>query len=184
MPSNAAHLKSRYVSSTLYFTFIFSVTSSRSMFIVILFSSCRGWELYSRECENYGVWCVLGSLDIGQSSLAAERSRSPLTYYNSGTLVALFRVNQSIFVERTDPSSRSKAATEIRRRAEAGGSWPQLVIFPEGTCCNGKSLLPYKPGEWKWLQNNPFHSFFHECGAVCHYPTPCLLQAHLTSRTW
>ena len=61
--------------------------------------------------------------------------------------LALFRVNQSIFVQRNDPESRSKAAKAIRDRAEANGAWPQLVIFPEGLCATHTYLLPYKPGK-------------------------------------
>ena len=36
---------------------------------------------------------------------------------------------------------------EIKRRAQSGGLWPQIVIFPEGTTTNGKALITFKPGE-------------------------------------
>jgi len=62
------------------------------------------------------------------------------------TLLAIFRANQSIFVERGDPDSRNKAAAKIKMRAEAKGAWPQLIVLPEGFCSNGKSLLPFKTG--------------------------------------
>ncbi|XP_067930277.1 lysophosphatidylcholine acyltransferase 1-like [Watersipora subatra] len=61
-------------------------------------------------------------------------------------LGTLFRANQSIFVQRGDPDSRSKTAKAIRLRAEANGAWPQLVIFPEGMCATHTYLLPYKLG--------------------------------------
>lgn len=64
-------------------------------------------------------------------------------------VVALFRVNQSVFVQRGDPHSRSKAASAIKDRAATGGAWPQLVIFPEGMCATHTYLLPYKLGEMR-----------------------------------
>ena len=33
-----------------------------------------------------------------------------------------------------------------RRRANSGGKWPQTVLFPEGTCTNGKALIYFKLG--------------------------------------
>lgn len=41
-------------------------------------------------------------------------------------------VFRPIFVSREDPNSRQRASEEIRRRAEAAGSWPSVLIFPEG----------------------------------------------------
>lgn len=39
---------------------------------------------------------------------------------------------RTIFVKRDDHESRAGAAEEIRRRAESGGQWPRVLIFPEG----------------------------------------------------
>ena len=41
-------------------------------------------------------------------------------------------VMRPIFVSRDDPNSRQRAAEEIRQRVEAG-TWPSVLIFPEGT---------------------------------------------------
>jgi len=49
-------------------------------------------------------------------------------------------------VSREDPNSRQNTVKEISRRAAAGGKWPQIVIFPEGTCTNQSSLISFKPG--------------------------------------
>lgn len=35
---------------------------------------------------------------------------------------------------------------EIRRRAHSGNEWPQIMIFPEGTCTNRSCLITFKPG--------------------------------------
>ena len=42
-----------------------------------------------------------------------------------------------MYVSRTDPDSRKKTISEIKRRASSCGKWPHIVIFPEGEyiCC-------------------------------------------------
>ncbi|XP_062302190.1 lysophosphatidylcholine acyltransferase 1 [Osmerus eperlanus] len=60
-----------------------------------------------------------------------------------GTLINFIR---PVFVSRADPDSRRNTVEEIKRRAQSGGAWPQIMIFPEGTCTNRSSLLRYKPG--------------------------------------
>lgn len=60
-----------------------------------------------------------------------------------GTLVKFIR---PVFVSRSDQNSRRKTVEEIRRRACSGGEWPQIMIFPEGTCTNRSSLIAFKPG--------------------------------------
>ncbi|XP_027038685.1 lysophosphatidylcholine acyltransferase 2-like [Pocillopora damicornis] len=56
------------------------------------------------------------------------------------------RALQPVYVSRTDPNSRKKTISEIKRRASSGGKWPHVVIFPEGTCTNRKCLITFKPG--------------------------------------
>uniref|UniRef100_A0A8C6E8M5 Lysophosphatidylcholine acyltransferase 1 n=1 Tax=Moschus moschiferus TaxID=68415 RepID=A0A8C6E8M5_MOSMO len=51
-----------------------------------------------------------------------------------------------VFVSRTDQDSRRKTVEEIKRRAQSGGKWPQIMIFPEGTCTNRTCLITFKPG--------------------------------------
>ena len=45
---------------------------------------------------------------------------------------ACIRATQPVYVSRTDPDSRKKTISEIKRRANSGGKWPHIVIFPEG----------------------------------------------------
>lgn len=59
---------------------------------------------------------------------------------------ALMEFTQPVYVKREDPNSRQNTIQEIKRRAETGGDWPQIVIFPEGTCTNRSCLITFKPG--------------------------------------
>ncbi|KAM6959334.1 lysophosphatidylcholine acyltransferase 1 [Aplochiton taeniatus] len=60
-----------------------------------------------------------------------------------GTLIDYIR---PVFVFRTEQESRRRTVEEIRRRAHSGGEWPQIMIFPEGTCTNRSAVIKYKPG--------------------------------------
>uniref|UniRef100_A0A8C8Z8Y5 Lysophosphatidylcholine acyltransferase 1 n=1 Tax=Prolemur simus TaxID=1328070 RepID=A0A8C8Z8Y5_PROSS len=60
-----------------------------------------------------------------------------------GTLIRYIR---PVFVSRSDPDSRRKTVEEIKRRAQSSGKWPQIMIFPEGTCTNRTCLITFKPG--------------------------------------
>ncbi|XP_062847875.1 lysophosphatidylcholine acyltransferase 1 [Trichomycterus rosablanca] len=60
-----------------------------------------------------------------------------------GTLIKYIR---PVFVSRSDQDSRRKTVEEIKRRAQSGGAWPQIMIFPEGTCTNRSCLITFKPG--------------------------------------
>ncbi|XP_030060169.1 lysophosphatidylcholine acyltransferase 2 [Microcaecilia unicolor] len=58
----------------------------------------------------------------------------------------LLRATQPILVSRVDPDSRKNTANEITRRATSNGEWPQVLIFPEGTCSNRSCLITFKLG--------------------------------------
>ncbi|TSL82618.1 Lysophosphatidylcholine acyltransferase 1 [Bagarius yarrelli] len=60
-----------------------------------------------------------------------------------GTLIKYIR---PVFVSRSDQDSRRKTVEEIKRRARSQGVWPQIMIFPEGTCTNRSCLITFKPG--------------------------------------
>uniref|UniRef100_A0A9J7XYZ7 Lysophosphatidylcholine acyltransferase 1 n=2 Tax=Cyprinus carpio TaxID=7962 RepID=A0A9J7XYZ7_CYPCA len=60
-----------------------------------------------------------------------------------GTLIKFIR---PVFVSRSDQDSRRKTVEEIKRRASSNGEWPQIMIFPEGTCTNRSCLIAFKPG--------------------------------------
>ena len=52
---------------------------------------------------------------------------------------------QCIYVDRDDPQSKRRAIASIKARTIEEG-WPPLLIFPEGACTNGDSLISFKPG--------------------------------------
>ena len=62
------------------------------------------------------------------------------------TFTALIEFTQPVLVKREDPNSRVNTIKEIQRRAQSKGEWPQIIIFPEGTCTNRKCLINFKPG--------------------------------------
>ncbi|KAB5525870.1 hypothetical protein PHYPO_G00145170 [Pangasianodon hypophthalmus] len=56
------------------------------------------------------------------------------------------RCLQPVVVSREDPDSRKNTITDINNRARSEGRWPQLLIFPEGTCTNRSCLITFKQG--------------------------------------
>ncbi|ESO91104.1 hypothetical protein LOTGIDRAFT_217653 [Lottia gigantea] len=82
----------------------------------------------------------------------------PVVYHNLDTVVAkadsgnipffgtLMQFTQPVYVKREDPDSRVNTIKEISRRAQSKGEWPQVIIFPEGTCTNRSCLITFKPG--------------------------------------
>lgn len=53
---------------------------------------------------------------------------------------------QPVYVWRDDPNSRQNTIKEIIDRARSAEDWPQVLIFPEGTCTNRSCLIGFKPG--------------------------------------
>lgn len=78
-------------------------------------------------------------LDLTTVVAKAETEDVPLF----GTLI-LF--TQAVLVSREDPNSRQHTIQNIKDRAQSDGRWPQVVIFPEGTCTNRSCLISFKPG--------------------------------------
>ncbi|PWA29134.1 hypothetical protein CCH79_00006232 [Gambusia affinis] len=58
----------------------------------------------------------------------------------------IIRCFQPVLVSRTDPDSRKNTILAIESRAKSEGLWPQVLIFPEGTCTNRSCLITFKPG--------------------------------------
>ena len=70
---------------------------------------------------------------------AGEHLKIPLL----GTVV---KAIQTITVNRKDPKSKSNVIQSMKDRAQENSGWPQILIFPEGTCTNGKLLITFKSG--------------------------------------
>ena len=60
----------------------------------------------------------------------------------SGAIMA----NNPIKVNRTQKESKQIVAQQILQQAQSRGAYPQIVIAPEGTVGNRKSLLRFKLG--------------------------------------
>ncbi|XP_039438291.1 lysophosphatidylcholine acyltransferase isoform X2 [Culex pipiens pallens] len=71
---------------------------------------------------------------------------SPLVRNADANLGKLIDYAQPIYVCREDPNSRQNTIKEIIERANSKEDWPQILIFPEGTCTNRTSLIQFKPG--------------------------------------
>ncbi|TPP66681.1 PCAT1 [Fasciola gigantica] len=72
-----------------------------------------------------------------------------MTQHADSFIGSLIRVLQPVLVNRDDPLSRKKTMEEIYYRAHSYGDWPQLLIFPEGTCTNRSCLVSFKPGAFQ-----------------------------------
>jgi len=66
-------------------------------------------------------------------------------------LGALSRCFQFVFVDRNDADSRRASKKTIERRASSAETWPQTVIFPEGTTTNRSALIEFKLGAFSPL---------------------------------
>ncbi|XP_029442414.1 lysophosphatidylcholine acyltransferase 2 isoform X2 [Rhinatrema bivittatum] len=58
----------------------------------------------------------------------------------------MLRATQPVLVSRIDPDSRKRTANEIIKRVTSDGEWPQVLIFPEGTCSNRSCLITFRLG--------------------------------------
>ncbi|XP_031785282.1 lysophosphatidylcholine acyltransferase isoform X2 [Nasonia vitripennis] len=58
----------------------------------------------------------------------------------------LINYTQPVYVWREDPNSRQNTVKEIIERATSKEDWPQVMIFPEGTCTNRSCLITFKSG--------------------------------------
>ncbi|KAG5899387.1 hypothetical protein JTB14_036875 [Gonioctena quinquepunctata] len=58
----------------------------------------------------------------------------------------LINFTQPVYVWRDDPDSRQNTIKEIINRATSDLDWPQILVFPEGTCTNRSCLITFKPG--------------------------------------
>ncbi|XP_040838624.1 lysophosphatidylcholine acyltransferase 2 isoform X1 [Ochotona curzoniae] len=84
-----------------------------------------------------GIACVVAGLPSMVSR--NENAQTPL-------IGRLLRALQPVLVSRVDPDSRKNTINEIRKRATSEGQWPQILVFPEGTCTNRSCLITFKPG--------------------------------------
>ena len=75
----------------------------------------------------------------------AELAQAPIVGW-------LARMNRTVFVSRED---RMGVADQINRLKEALADNWSITVFPEGTCTDGKSLLPFKTSMLRVLEPPP-----------------------------
>ncbi|XP_048321077.2 lysophospholipid acyltransferase LPEAT2 [Ziziphus jujuba] len=73
-------------------------------------------------------------------TIVASESHDSLPFV--GTII---RAMQVIYVNRFSPPSRKRAVNEIKRKA-ACDRFPRVLLFPEGTTTNGRSLISFQLG--------------------------------------
>eukprot|EP00794_Sanderia_malayensis_P007140 gene7140-7945_t len=56
------------------------------------------------------------------------------------------RAFQPVYVTRGHLHSRQETIQRVVDRAKSDKDWPQICVFPEGTCTNGKCLITFKLG--------------------------------------
>uniref|UniRef100_H3C3X4 Lysophosphatidylcholine acyltransferase 2 n=1 Tax=Tetraodon nigroviridis TaxID=99883 RepID=H3C3X4_TETNG len=84
-----------------------------------------------------GIVCIVAGLPSTVSRV--ENLATPI-------FGRLLRCLQPVLVSRKDPDSRKNTIQEIESRAKSAGHWPQVLIFPEGTCTNRSCLITFKQG--------------------------------------
>ncbi|KAI0235865.1 Lysophosphatidylcholine acyltransferase 1 [Lamellibrachia satsuma] len=125
------------------------VLSARSVYFVCGFHwiSVRGTQAPAAVAPILVLaphTCYFDSLPVSFLNLSSVVTRaSSENVFMFGTLT---KFTQPIFVRREDPNSRQQAIQDIQQRAQSKGKWPQILIFPEGTCTSGTALISFKPG--------------------------------------
>lgn len=66
--------------------------------------------------------------------------------YNLTIFLGLIDFAQPIYVNRECHNSRVTTIQDILERVQSPEEWPQIIIFPEGTCTNRTSLINFKTG--------------------------------------
>ncbi|XP_043461374.1 lysophosphatidylcholine acyltransferase isoform X1 [Leptopilina heterotoma] len=78
---------------------------------------------------------------LGGPSIVAKAETSTIPFFGK-----LINYTQPVYVWRDDPNSRQNTIKEIIDRATSKEDWPQVMIFPEGTCTNRSCLITFKSG--------------------------------------
>ncbi|XP_018336785.1 lysophosphatidylcholine acyltransferase isoform X1 [Agrilus planipennis] len=134
-----------------------------------------GWRSSVRKFACRLIYCVYkaGGINLKVRGNRCQASEAPIVvlaphssfmdsivmvYMDAPSIVAkgetscipifgkLINFSQPIYVWRDDPDSRHNTIKEIIKRAKSDLDWPQILIFPEGTCTNRSCLITFKPG--------------------------------------
>ncbi|KAA3671033.1 lysophosphatidylcholine acyltransferase / lyso-PAF acetyltransferase [Paragonimus westermani] len=105
----------------------------------------------TRASRNDAPILVLGPHSSFLDSLAVVVMGMPscvaMVSHARSAIGGLIKVLQPILVDREDRSSRRRTVEAICSRAKSKDDWPQLLIFPEGTCANRSCLVSFRQGD-------------------------------------
>ena len=111
----------------------FKITGKRALYeeapVLVVVPHSSYWDV--------GVFFVTSPLPCALSKF--ENFQIPIF----GTLM---KAVQPILVRRDDRDSKQDTVNAIRSRLASKQRWPQLIVFPEGTCTNKKYMIKFKLG--------------------------------------
>ncbi|XP_052900564.1 lysophosphatidylcholine acyltransferase-like [Anopheles moucheti] len=90
---------------------------------------------------HYSLFDSIVVAFCGPSTVVAKSKAADLPLIGK-----IIDITQPIYVCREDPNSRHITRHLIIERVISKEDWPQILIFPEGTCSNGNAVVQFKPG--------------------------------------
>lgn len=128
------------------------IVAALSMRVLFIFGSFnwikyKGVQASSKEAPilcvapHSSVFDAILVIALGPPSIVAKAETAFIPFFGK-----LINYTQPIYVWREDPNSRQNTIKEIVKRANSEEEWPQVLIFPEGTCTNRRALITFKPG--------------------------------------
>lgn len=95
--------------------------------------------VFAPHSTYFDTLAWFSSFPMPSSVSRMENAQTPL-------IGALLKTQEPVLVSRQDANSRQKSIRDIHHRATAKENWPQLGMFPEGTCTNRQALISFKAG--------------------------------------
>ncbi len=132
--------------------------NNRKMFVpirimcrgVYFFSSFHWIKVYGNPdmrvaampvAPHYSFFDSLVSVYLNFCNTVAKKGTEEVAFF--GPLV---KMCQPIIVNREKYDSRNDTVQIITDRAKSRDKWTPVIVFPEGTCTNGKQLIKFKVG--------------------------------------
>ena len=127
---------------------IFKMNGQTGYFLCQWWNFCLNWlmELLPTKRCIQNMWFLFYVINFMPFSNVLTVD---VSYFTPFAFTALVNFLQPVYVSRNDPNSRLNTIKEIKRRCKPNSGWPQIVIFPEGTCTNRSCLISFKGGKFK-----------------------------------
>ncbi|KFB35987.1 AGAP000595-PA-like protein [Anopheles sinensis] len=90
---------------------------------------------------HYSLFDSIVVAFCGPSTVVAKSKAADLPLIGK-----IIDITQPIYVCREDANSRHMTRHLMVERVISKEDWPQILVFPEGTCSNGKAIVQFKPG--------------------------------------